>query len=91
MGWVRYDMGESPEAIVEKVSKIVGMPKAIEKYIDNNRIFVAADMEKRDILSLYRSDISKIDRNYRSKVLSIFDQIALYKTRSAFTIFHSWY
>ena len=26
-----------------------------------------------DILSLYRSDISKIDRNYRSKVLSIFD------------------
>ena len=32
-------------------------------------------MEKRDILSLYRSDISKIDRNYRSKVLSIFDQI----------------
>ena len=52
-----------------------GMPKAIEKYIDNNRSFAAADMKKRDILSLYRSDISKIDRNYRSKVLSIFDQI----------------
>ena len=67
-------MGESPEAIVEKVSKIVGgMPKAIEKYLDNNRSFAAADIEKRDILSLYRSDISKIDRNYRSKVLSIFD------------------
>ena len=52
-----------------------GMPKAIEKYIDNNRSFAAADIEKRDILSLYRNDISKIDRNYRSKVLSIFDQI----------------
>ena len=52
-----------------------GMPKAIEKYLDNNRSFAAADIEKRDILSLYRSDISKIDRNYRSKVLSIFDQI----------------
>lgn len=52
-----------------------GMPKAVEKYIDNNRSFAAADLEKRDILSLYRDDIGKVDRAYRSKVLSIFDQI----------------
>lgn len=52
-----------------------GMPKAVEKYIDNNRNFAAADLEKRDILSLYRDDIGKVDRAYRSKVLSIFDQI----------------
>lgn len=52
-----------------------GMPKVVEKYIVNNRNFAAADMEKRDILSLYRSDINKIDRKYRSRVLSIFDQI----------------
>lgn len=52
-----------------------GMPKAVEKYIDNNRNFAAADLEKRDILSLYRDDIGKIDRTYRSKVLSIYDQI----------------
>lgn len=52
-----------------------GMPKAVAKYIDNNRSFAAADMEKRDILSLYRGDICKIDRSYRSRVLSIFDQI----------------
>lgn len=52
-----------------------GMPKAVAKYIDNNRSFAAADIEKRDILSLYRSDIGKIDRSYRSRVLSIFDQI----------------
>lgn len=52
-----------------------GMPKAVEKYLENNRSFSAADIEKRDILALYRSDIGKIDRNYRSKVLSIFDQI----------------
>lgn len=52
-----------------------GMPKVIEKYISNNRSFTAADIEKRDILSLYRDDIGKIDRTYRSKVLSIFDQI----------------
>lgn len=52
-----------------------GMPKVVEKYINNDRNFVLADIEKRDILSLYRSDINKIDRKYRSKVLSIFDQI----------------
>lgn len=52
-----------------------GMPKVVEKYIDNDRNFILADIEKRDILSLYRSDINKIDRKYRSKVLSIFDQI----------------
>lgn len=52
-----------------------GMPKAVAKYIENNRSFAAADVEKRDILSLYRSDIGKIDRSYRSRVLSIFDQI----------------
>lgn len=52
-----------------------GMPKAVAKYLENNRSFSAADIEKRDILALYRSDIGKIDRNYRSKVLSIFDQI----------------
>lgn len=52
-----------------------GMPKVVEKYIDNDRNFIIADIEKRDILSLYRSDINKIDRKYRSKVLSIFDQI----------------
>ena len=30
--------------------------------------------EKRDILSLYREDIMKINARYRSKVLAIFDQ-----------------
>ncbi len=58
-----------------------GMPKAVAKYLDNNRSFSAADVEKRDILTLYRSDIGKIDRNYRSKVLSIFDQIPSFLSR----------
>ncbi|MBQ3505434.1 MAG: ATP-binding protein [Clostridia bacterium] len=52
-----------------------GMPKAVEKYINGNRSFAAADKEKRDILALYRDDIGKVDRIYRSKVLSIYDQI----------------
>lgn len=52
-----------------------GMPKPVIKFIENNKSFYEADMEKRDILSLYRNDIMKINAQYRSKVLTIFDQI----------------
>lgn len=52
-----------------------GMPKPIAAYLENNRSFVAADTEKRDILSLYRNDIGKADLKYRSRVSSIFEQI----------------
>ncbi len=52
-----------------------GMPKSIDAYLQNNRSFMAADAEKRDILRLYENDISKIDGKYKSRVLSIFKQI----------------
>jgi len=52
-----------------------GMPKPVSEYIENNRSFAAADAEKRDILTLYRSDINKAAATYRSKVASIFEQI----------------
>ncbi len=52
-----------------------GMPKPVSKYLENNRSFTAADEEKRDILTLYRNDISKADVKYRSRIASIFDQI----------------
>lgn len=52
-----------------------GMPKVVDKFLSNDRNFTLADQEKADILELYRSDIAKIDRKYRSKVMSIFDQI----------------
>lgn len=58
-----------------------GMPKAVEKYLDGNRSFAAADREKRDILSLYRDDIGKIDRTYRARTLSVFDQIPAFLSR----------
>ena len=44
-------------------------------FIENKKNFTQADKEKRDILRLYRDDIMKIDSQYRSKVLSIFDQM----------------
>lgn len=52
-----------------------GMPQSVAAYLDNNRSFHKADEEKRDILSLYRDDIMKIEVKYQSRVLSIFDQI----------------
>jgi hypothetical protein len=52
-----------------------GMPMSVLKYVEGNRNFAAADMEKRDILNLYRNDINKIEQAYRAKVLAIFEQI----------------
>lgn len=52
-----------------------GMPRSVVAFIEGKKDFEASDIEKRDILDLYRSDIMKIDSKYRSKVLSIFDQI----------------
>ncbi len=59
-----------------------GMPKSIVAYIENDCDFAMADMEKRDILALYRSDIMKIDTVYRSSVLAIFDQIPAFLSKS---------
>ena len=52
-----------------------GMPQSVIAFLENRKDFDSADVEKRDILSLYRSDIMKIDAKYRSKVLSIFESI----------------
>ena len=52
-----------------------GMPKSVVAFVEGHKDFEAADREKRDILELYRGDIMKIGAKYRSKVLSIFDQI----------------
>lgn len=52
-----------------------GMPQSVVKFLENERSFMAADREKRDILTLYESDISKADLKYRSKVASVFAQI----------------
>lgn len=52
-----------------------GMPQAIVAYKKNGRDFHAADIEKRDIIGLYRDDIKKAAKKYKSKVSAIFDNI----------------
>lgn len=52
-----------------------GMPMSVVAFLEGQKNFGKADLEKRDILELYRNDIMKIKAQYRSKVLAIFDQI----------------
>ncbi len=51
-----------------------GMPQAVQEYVDT-KDFDRVDQVKRDILTLYRADISKHARGYEMKVESIFDEI----------------
>lgn len=52
-----------------------GMPMSIAAFLEGRKDFGRADLEKRDILELYRSDIMKIKAQYRAKILTIFDEI----------------
>lgn len=55
-----------------------GMPQAVVAFKENARDFTAADVEKRDILSLYRDDIKKAAKRYNSRVSAIFENIPTY-------------
>jgi len=55
-----------------------GMPQSIVAYIEGNRDFYASDVEKRDILDLYRDDIRKAARQYSSKVSALFENLPGY-------------
>lgn len=55
-----------------------GMPQAVVAFKENARDFAAADIEKRDILSLYRDDIKKAAKSYNSRVSAIFENIPTY-------------
>ena len=51
-----------------------GMPQAVAEYSES-RDFDRVDRIKRDILTLYRADVSKYAEGYERKVESIFDEI----------------
>lgn len=58
-----------------------GMPQAVVAFKRNSRDFEAADIEKRDILNLYRDDIKKSSKKYNSKVSTVFENIPAYLSR----------
>lgn len=51
-----------------------GMPQAVMRYIET-KDFREVDVVKRDILNLYRKDISRHAKGYETKVRALFDQI----------------
>ncbi|MDD7027341.1 MAG: AAA family ATPase [Lachnospiraceae bacterium] len=55
-----------------------GMPQAVVAFAENGRNFFLADVEKRDILNLYRDDIKKAAKRYNSKVSALFENIPAY-------------
>lgn len=55
-----------------------GMPQAVLAFKKNGRDFASADVEKRDILDLYRDDIKKAAKKYNSRVSAIFENIPAY-------------
>ena len=64
-----------------------GMPQAVDEYI-RTKNFNSVDSIKRNILELYRADISKHASGYKRKVESIFDNIPaqLSKHEKKFTL-----
>lgn len=64
--------------IFKEYMLVGGMPQAVVAFKENARDFVAADIEKRDILSLYRDDIKKAAKRYNSRVSAIFENIPVY-------------
>lgn len=66
---------------------IGGMPQAVAMFLDSND-YTRVDQVKRDILQLYRNDISKFAKSNEYKVLSIFDEVPnqLTKHEKKFTL-----
>ncbi|NMA05984.1 MAG: ATP-binding protein [Acholeplasmataceae bacterium] len=51
-----------------------GMPQAVKTYVETKNLSLV-DQVKKDIIELYRNDISKFALGYENRVLSIFDSI----------------
>ena len=79
---VEQGLHEKAMLLFRQYMIVGGMPKCVSAYIENNRSFKHADLEKRDILELYRNDMMKINTSYRSNVLAIFDQIPAFLSRA---------
>ena len=71
-------MHERAMRLFKEYLLVGGMPQSVVTYVESGRDFYAADLEKRDILELYRDDIKKAARRYSSRVSGLFEQIPGY-------------
>lgn len=72
--------------LVRQYMIVGGMPQSVAAYIDQGLDFYEADKAKRSILALYRNDIMKAERKYRTKVMTVYDQIPGFLSRHGKTI-----
>ena len=71
-------MHEKAMHLFKEYMLVGGMPQAIVAFAKNGRDFAVADIEKRDILGLYRDDIKKAAKRYNSRVSALFENIPAY-------------
>jgi len=71
-------MHEKAMHLFKEYMLVGGMPQSIVAFAKNGRDFAAADIEKRDILDLYRDDIKKAAKRYNSRVSALFENIPAY-------------
>ncbi len=69
-------MHEKAMKLLREYFVVGGMPQVVVKYLET-KSFEDADLEKHDILSLYRDDIGKYAKGYDFKVREIFDEIPM--------------
>lgn len=65
-------------SLVREYMLVGGMPQSVVSYFEGNRDFFSSDREKRRILDLYRDDIKKAAKRYKSKVSALFEYIPGY-------------
>ena len=75
---LEWSMHNQAMLLFQQYMLVGGMPMPIVAFIENKKSFTEADKEKRDILKLYREDVMKINAQYRSKVLAIYNQIPVF-------------
>ena len=68
-------MHEKATSLVREYILVGGMPQSVVAYIESGKSFYEADEKKRLIISLYKDDIKKAARKYRSRVSAVFDNI----------------
>ena len=71
-------MHEKAMHLFKEYMLVGGMPQSIIAFAKNGRDFAAADIEKREILDLYRDDIKKAAKRYNSRVSALFENIPAY-------------
>lgn len=64
--------------LVREYMLVGGMPQSVVAYFEGGRDFFSSDREKRQILDLYRDDIKKAAKRYKSKVSALFEYIPGY-------------